>query len=389
MAVDELLLIWTTVPARHTVVTRDIFELGYRLENPAEDAAVEEIVLMDPLKEVESAWNRRVWEWEADFMIGNGCWWMGTEIERRRKQNLVWDSNHASLQSSFILGPCFRWDEELGLVQTLFIGRFVGCSLSWTFSKIPLKPNFCSPWTCLDSKDLSHSSSQAHQTNQPVQPLHLSNHANTVVSQGSAAGKTNPNPRLVPRVSCSPGGSDVRGTHIAPSRPLPCSLATPPLSRVTRLRRVERWLAPSPVQRSHTHLLSQILSHPLCCTTPGPLRLIHTYCAAGLSFYSLFCCLQINWLPWIGPTVNEMKTCFPFLRRIFSVSFQFHFQPIAGRKCKFLFWTESQFSRKESSLGQELSTVPPDDAQTMSAIHVCTLYNSAKASQVYLNVFLE
>ena len=54
MAVDELLPIWTTVPARHTVVTRDIFELGYRLENPAEDAAVEEIVLMDPLKEVES-----------------------------------------------------------------------------------------------------------------------------------------------------------------------------------------------------------------------------------------------------------------------------------------------------------------------------------------------
>ena len=41
--------------ARHTVVTRDIFELGYRLENPAEDAAVEDIVLMDPLKEVESA----------------------------------------------------------------------------------------------------------------------------------------------------------------------------------------------------------------------------------------------------------------------------------------------------------------------------------------------
>ena len=73
MAVDQLLPIWTTVPARHTVVTRDIFELGYRLENPAEDAAVEEIVLMDPLKEVESAWNRRVWEWEADFMIGNGC----------------------------------------------------------------------------------------------------------------------------------------------------------------------------------------------------------------------------------------------------------------------------------------------------------------------------
>ena len=34
--------------ARHTVVTRDIFELGYRLENPAEDAAVEDIVLMDP-----------------------------------------------------------------------------------------------------------------------------------------------------------------------------------------------------------------------------------------------------------------------------------------------------------------------------------------------------
>ena len=41
--------IWTT-GARHTVVTRDIFELGYRLENPAEDAAVEEIVLMDPLQ---------------------------------------------------------------------------------------------------------------------------------------------------------------------------------------------------------------------------------------------------------------------------------------------------------------------------------------------------
>ena len=36
-------------------VTRDILEVGYRLENPPEDAAkCEDIALMDLLKEVES-----------------------------------------------------------------------------------------------------------------------------------------------------------------------------------------------------------------------------------------------------------------------------------------------------------------------------------------------
>ena len=39
-------------------VTRDISEVGYRLENPPEDAAeLEDIALMDLLKEVESTRN--------------------------------------------------------------------------------------------------------------------------------------------------------------------------------------------------------------------------------------------------------------------------------------------------------------------------------------------
>ena len=37
------------MPRDTDVVTRDILEVGYHLENPAEDAAVEDMVLMDLL----------------------------------------------------------------------------------------------------------------------------------------------------------------------------------------------------------------------------------------------------------------------------------------------------------------------------------------------------
>ena len=65
-----------------------------------------------------------------------------------------------------------------------------------------------------------------------------------------------------------PGGSDVLGTHIAPSSGSPPPhLATPPLSRVTRLRRVQRWLAPSPIlPLPHSPFVFKY--SPTLCTQP-------------------------------------------------------------------------------------------------------------------------
>ena len=86
-----------------------------------------------------------------------------------------------------------------------------------------------------------------------------------------------------PWLSCrSPGGSDVRRTHIAPLGSLPATRrATPPLSRVTRLRRVQRWLAPSPIlPLPHSPFVFKY--SPTLCTHPtqalaGLPNLIHTY----------------------------------------------------------------------------------------------------------------
>ena len=129
--------------------------------------------------------------------------------------------------------------------------------------------HYRSPWTCLGLKICLWTVQIVHPIKPNLPHFVGTTHAYTIVSQGCVASKNQPNSHiLVPRVSLSPGGSDVRRTHIAPSGSLPpslpYSLATPPLSRVTRLRRVQRWLAPSPILRSHTHLLSS----PTLCTQP-------------------------------------------------------------------------------------------------------------------------
>ena len=105
-----------------------------------------------------------------------------------------------------------------------------------------------------------------------------SNHAYTMVSQGSLASRNQPKShhgsqgQLYPtRWVGYPQGLTL--LLLAPSPPPPARCATPPISRVTRLRRVQRWLAPSPIIPSTAPTLSfclQILSHPLYSTNhPG------------------------------------------------------------------------------------------------------------------------
>ena len=100
-------------------------------------------------------------------------------------------------------------------------------------------------------------------------------HQNPIFSQGAAANGNPARSHIGSQGATeSPGGSDVRGTQIAPCHPpsLPCTMCTwyhgtisPPLSRVTRLRRVQRWLAPSPINRSHTFVSKH---SPTLCIQP-------------------------------------------------------------------------------------------------------------------------
>ena len=93
------------------------------------------------------------------------------------------------------------------------------------------------------------------------------------VTQGSVASENPPKSHIGSQGQMEPpGGSDVLGTHIAPSSGslppyLPSRLATPPLSRVTRLRRVQHWLAPSPIlPLPHSPFVFKY--SPTLCTQP-------------------------------------------------------------------------------------------------------------------------
>ena len=95
-------------------------------------------------------------------------------------------------------------------------------------------------------------------------------HQNPIFSQGAAANGNPARSHIGSQGATeSPGGSDVRGTQIAPSTIFPCTWypvpSSPPLSRVTRLRRVQRWLAPSPINRSHTFVSKH---SPTLCIQP-------------------------------------------------------------------------------------------------------------------------
>ena len=71
-----------------------------------------------------------------------------------------------------------------------------------------------------------------------------------------------------PRWVGCPRDSDCSIYHL-PLYMVPSTLypvpSSPPLSRVTRLRRVQRWLAPSPINRSHTFVSKH---SPTLCIQP-------------------------------------------------------------------------------------------------------------------------
>ena len=143
---------------------------------------------------------------------------------------LLWDSNHTCApQSRITLCPCFRWNEELGLIRQNY--------------------------------PLVHRGSHCHQ--------------NPIFSQGAAANGNPARSHIGSQGATeSPGGSDVRGTQIAPSTIFPCTWYPVPCT-----------IFPSPFASNQTqespalvstfshqplpHFCLETLSHPLYSTRQG------------------------------------------------------------------------------------------------------------------------